>query len=122
MLLALPSDNVPAPDLIKPPAPVIAPLNTVVLAPTEKVLLVPVNVTALASVMPALVETSVELLPTLLFSVSAPAAVRLDNAVKSKVTRPAPDGMSEIVAPALPKACASVLATSEPAVIFVKPV
>ncbi len=43
-----PNANVPAPDFVNPPPPVIAPANVVVLAATENILLVPVKAIALA--------------------------------------------------------------------------
>ena len=107
---------------MKPPPPVTAPLKVVVFAATEKVFAVPVKLTGLLSEMPALVLTCVALLPTLLFSVRVPAAVRLDNAVRSNVTVDAPVGVSEIVSAAAPNALAEVVATSVPTLMVVPPV
>lgn len=114
--------NIPTPDFVKPPVPMMVPVSVVVLDAfaEEIILLLPVRINALASIIAA--EVSNCAVPEVLSSVIVLSFNKLASVVKSKVAVP-DEGVMFIAPPvaAVPNAC-EVEAVNLPAVIVVVPV
>lgn len=112
--------SVPAPDLVKPPVPIMAPVSVVVLAATEKIFPALVKVIGFARLMVADVFNCA--VPLVLFNVSVLSFSKLASVLKSNIAVPE-DGVTDIAPPVavVPNACV-VEAINLPAVIVVVPV